>query len=259
MKSLTQWDTRENDGSGTPKAFARGSELQMLRERLAKRQSFLLHGPAGAGKTLLLSVVCPEFCFVLYSPRNPAPLELYRNLATALLAAGDRAMTKMFPGGAAQVQTKSATAMKGIVRDVLQDSKYVLVLDHLLRPSHSLAASVRELKVTGSVPVLAVARSNHMEDAGFVAPLFADRRENLALRNFDRETATQFAQWCAAGEELAATNREAFLEKIVEYSEGNPGAMLEMIRMAKAAKYAHDGSIKISPLYIDYRLATVSR
>lgn len=259
MKSLTKWDSCASGGSGTPEIFARGPELDTLRQRLAKRQSFLLHGPAGAGKTLLLSTVCPEFSLVLYSPRNAAPQELYRNLAMALLAAEDSAMTRMFPDGVAQMQKKSATAMKGIVRDVLQDSQYVLVLDHLLRPSQSLAGCVRELKVNCSVPVVAVARSNHMEDAGFVAPLFADRRENLALRNFDRETATQFALCCAAREELAAVNREAFLEKIAEYSEGNPGAMLEMIRMAKAAKYVRDGNIKISPLYIDYKLATVSR
>lgn len=157
------------------------------------------------------------------------------------------------------MQNKSATAMKGIVRDVLRDSGYVLVLDHLVRPSQSLAACVRELKVYGSVPVIAVARSSHMEDAGFVAPLFGDRCERFALRNFDREAAKQFAQWCVEKEELTATNREAFLEKIVEYSEGNPGAMSKMVQMAKAAKYVHDGNIKLSPLYIDYKLATVGR
>ena len=54
-------------------------------------------------------------------------------------------------------------------------------------------------------------------------------------------------------------NREAFLNKIVELSDGNPGAIEQMIAMAGATKYVHDGNIKISPLYIDYKLAMVSR
>ncbi len=253
-------DSRSEAGRPAPPGtFARDSELSALRERLAKRQSFLLHGPAGVGKTLLLSAVCRECSFVVYSPQNATPQELYRNLASALLAAGDPAMTAILPGGAAQVHEKSAVAMKGIMRDVLQNSRCILVLDHLSRPSQALAAAVRELKVNCSVPVVAVARSNHMEDAGFVAPLFPDRRENLALRNFDRETAAQFARWSAAKQGLAAVNREAFLNKIVELSDGNPGAIEQMIAMAGATKYVHDGNIKISPLYIDYKLAMVSR
>ena len=35
--------------------------------------------------------------------------------------------------------------------------------------------------------------------------------------------------------------------------------MLQMIRMAKAPKYAHENQIKITPLYIDYRIAMVSQ
>lgn len=256
MTSPAKWDF---DGSGTSPVFARGLELDMLRDRLARRRSFLLHGPPGVGKTLMLSALCPDFAFVLYSPRNGTPQELHRGMAAALLAAADPAMSKIFPNGVAQVQKKSAIALKGIVRDVLRDSGYVLLVDHLARPSQSLAACVRDFKVNCSIPVVAVARSHHMEDAGFVAPLFSDRRENMTLQNFDRETAAQFARWSAGREELTATNREEFLKKVVEYSAGNPGAMLEMVRMAKAAKYICGGIIKMSPLYIDFKLATVSR
>ena len=32
-----------------------------------------------------------------------------------------------------------------------------------------------------------------------------------------------------------------------------------MIRMATAPKYSHDDQIKITPLYIDYKIAMVSR
>jgi hypothetical protein len=98
-----------------------------------------------------------------------------------------------------------------------------------------------------------------MEDAGFVLPLFPDRAERFALRNFDAEIARRFAAACGEREGLTAENLGQFLDRVVEYSDGNPGAMIQMIRMAKAPKYSHQNRIKIAPLYIDYRIAMVSQ
>jgi hypothetical protein len=239
--------------------FARQAELAALREHLAARKSLLLHGPAGVGKTLLLSVIYPEFRAVLYCPQNATPQEIYRNLAAALLASGNQTLARTFPGGMVEAQKKTAVALRGIVRGILNDSNYVIVLDHLVRPSQSVAASIRELKVNCSVPVVAVSRSQHMEDAGFVLPLFPERREKLALRNFDRKTAAEFAARCAQWQGLAAANLQQFLDAIVDYSDGNPGAIQQMVSLAQQPKYAHGDSVKIAPLYIDYKLTTVNR
>jgi hypothetical protein len=243
----------------TPSVFARQAELATLREHLAARRSLLLHGEAGAGKTLLLSVLRPELPSVLYSPQNGTPQQLYRNLLAALMASGNQELAGIFPGGMQDAQRKTAVAVRGIVREILNNSKYVIVLDHLARPSQSLAASIRELKVNCSVPVVAVSRSQHMEDAGFVLQLFPERREKLALRNFDRKTAAEFATRCAQGQGLAAANLQQFLDAIVDHSDGNPGAIQQMVSLATQPKYAHGDSIKIAPLYIDYKLTTVTR
>jgi hypothetical protein len=45
-----------------------------------------------------------------------------------------------------------------------------------------------------------------------------------------------------------------FLEKVLEYSDGNPGAILALIEMASYPKYRSDEHIKIIPLYIDFRM-----
>jgi hypothetical protein len=239
--------------------FGREEEVEQLRKHCLARRSFLFHGPAGVGKTLLLRLVFPEFVDVLFSPQNPTPQSLYRNLAESLLVLEHPVLTKSCPRGTESLQAKNATSVKGLVRDALYNSKCLVILDHLVRPSQALAASIRELMLNWSVPVVAVSRSAHMEDAGFVLPLFPDRAERFALRNFDPQIARCFAAACAEREGLTAENVEQFLDKVVEYSDGNPGAVLQMIHMAKAPKYSHENQIKITPLYIDYRIERVSQ
>ena len=241
------------------KPFLREEQLQCLRGRLQARQSFLFHGPAGVGKTLLLEHAIAGSKGVLYSAQNPSPQVLYRNLANALLAAKNSRLSSSCVNKAASLQEKTFIAIKGLVHDAIRDSHLVVVLDHLARPSHSLASCVRDLMTGLGVAVVAVARSIHMEDAGYVLPLYPDRSERLALRNFDPQIARRFAAAVAQNEGLTAENLGQFLDRVVEYSAGNPGAILQMTRMAKAPKYAHDGQIKITPLYLDYRIATVTQ
>jgi hypothetical protein len=59
-------------------------------------------------------------------------------------------------------------------------------------------------------------------------------------------------------EGLEAENLAQFTEKVAEYSDGNPGAMLSMIRLAQDPRYFYEHQIKITPLYIDYKIAMVS-
>jgi hypothetical protein len=56
--------------------------------------------------------------------------------------------------------------------------------------------------------LIAVARSAHMEDVGFFFPMFSDRSEKYALRNFDSDTAREFAVRTAQEMHLNAANRD---------------------------------------------------
>ncbi len=259
IKTLATLESSGSRPAGQTAIAYRSIELEELRARVAARRSFLFHGPMGVGKTLLLSAACSEFPAVLWSAQTQTPQALHKNLAKALWIVRDPTIIRACPAGVSDFRSKSAVALKGLVREALRNSGYLVILDHLVRPSQSLAASVREVMTDCSVPVVAVSRSDHMEDAGFVLRMFPDRSDRYTLRNFDSDKSKLFSAWCAENEGLAFENLAQFLDNMVAYSEGNPGAIMHMIRMAKSPKYSRDGQIKGAPLYIDFKLAMVNQ
>jgi hypothetical protein len=233
--------------------FDREDERHAIRQRLAKRRPFLIHGPTGVGKTLLLRSLLPEFPSVLYCEDSATTHVVFRSLANSLLRLRNSRAKTAFRNEEA-IKSKSAVSLKGIVMDALNEGQYSIVLDHLGHPSHSFAAVVREIMSWGSTPVNAVARSGHMEDTGFLQPLYSDRSERYEIRNFEKSLAEQFAREVVRRTNLTASNMNEFLDKILQFSEGNPGAIVALVETAKHPKYRSEEHIKISPLYIDFRM-----
>jgi hypothetical protein len=191
---------------------------------------------------------------VLYCPEAASPLVVFQSLALALLASRDRFVRSCFRNPRV-VNTKSAISLRGIVLDAVRRGTYLVVLDHLRGPAAALSADARDLMFYGGTPVVAVSRSVHMEDLGFLTPVFALRSERMRLGNFTCAQATQFAEEVARRTHLKATNLPEFIERVVDLGQGSPGAIVRMLEMALRPKYRLDGYVKTSPLYIDFRLA----
>jgi len=232
--------------------FGRADELELLRKRLASRKSTLVYGPSGVGKTLLLQQIVPDFGHVLYCPASSSPQAVCRCLAELLATGHDATLVRRGKGELDGLAGKSFVSLKGILSSALRAENYLVVLDHLNRPSPALGALIGEFMLSCATPVIAVARSVHMEDAGSVSPLLPDRSERLAIRNFDSDTAKTFALELCEQQQLTGENLSSVLDSLVKSSEGNPGAIRRMIAMAKQAKYRNEDHIKWSPLYIDF-------
>ncbi|HXY14566.1 MAG TPA: ATP-binding protein [Terriglobales bacterium] len=234
--------------------YGRDLELAQLRALLACRNSFLLFGAAGVGKTLLVSRLLAEVDDALYCEEATGGLFVFREiLAQLLFKENAYAIRACRARGSNVLARKSAVAVRGIVARALRESNYWLVLDHVKSPSQAFAAAIHEICSTNT-SLLVVARSAHMEDVGFLLPMFCERSARYELRNFDSSTARQFAEGVARELQLQAANQEDVIEKVLRYSKGNPGAIRAMLEMALNPRYVAQQHIKFSPLYIDFRL-----
>ena len=234
--------------------FDRAEELESLRSRLEKRRAFLLHGPAGVGKSLLLRQAAGGVPSVLCCQDSRSPLLVFRSLAGALIKAGSEYVrSRLGPSP----EKATAVSTKGVVVEALRRGRYTVVLDRLPFTSQSFAAALREIIGWAATPVVCVARSHHMEDVGFVLNLYPGRADCFELCNFAPETALEFAQRTVAESGLTAGNLPEFLDRVVDLSGGNPGAILSMVKMAMQPKYRSEEHIKITPLYVDFRMSAI--
>ena len=236
--------------------YGRDAELEQLRQLVFRRRSFLLHGSAGVGKTLLLKHLAGEVPGMVYCDESSSSQTVFRNLATGLFARKNRHVLQACgTSGLNAIKDKSAVSIRGIVTKALREGSHWIVLDHLETPSQSFAAGLKDVSSWTATPLIAVARSAHMEDVGFLLPMFSDRSDKYALRNFDLDTAREFAVRTAQDMQLSAANRDEAIERIVRYSKGSPGAIIAMLQMAASPKYLTQQHVKLSPLYIDFRLS----
>jgi len=113
---------------------------------------------------------------------------------------------------------------------------------------------VKDLFYYGRTPVMFAARSQHMEDVGALRSLCANKSERLEVKNWPPQIALEFAHRNAESSQLRASNLETALQSLVEWSDGNPGAILHMLRMARLPLYRAGDQIKTHILYVDYRM-----
>jgi hypothetical protein len=226
----------------------REEELDRLRNQAKIRKSILAFGPEGVGKSRLLQTFVEGQPLALYVAQMRSPREFLLGLLHALHSADERIR---IPGN---IGALSSSSLKGIVNRALDTRPFLMVLDHLDAPSRVVTGMIKDLHYYGRTPVIFASRSPHMEDIGALRPLCASKSERLELKNLPPQIAVEFAQREADKIELWASNLGSILHSLVEWSDGNPGAILHMLKMAQLPQYRTDDQIKSHILYVDYRM-----
>lgn len=227
----------------------RTEEMARLQAQIQRRKSILIFGPEAVGKTRLLGKFVEAQPLALHVPRVDSPRELLLSLLSELRRLKKPGVT--LPGAAASLSTKS---IKGIVQRALEQYPFVLALDHLEAPSRVVTSLIKDLNYFDRTPLVFVARTPHMEDIGTLRPMCAGRSERLEMKEFPPAVALEFARREAIRSELPFSNLEGLLHSLVEWSHGNPGSIIRMLRMARLPRYHCGDQIKVHILYLDYRM-----
>ena len=241
------------DGNIEPRLFfaavERTEEMARLQAQAEKRKSFLIFGPEAVGKTRLLQAFVRTQPFALTVPRVESPREMMLTLVAEI-----RRLDKPgvhFPANYPSMTTKS---LKGLVQRELEQYPFLLVLDHIASPSRVVTGLIKDLNYFDRTPVFFVARTPHMEDIGALQPMCARSSERLELKEFAPPIALEFARWEARKTDLWASNLDEVLRVFADSSKGNPGAIVQMVKMAHFTRYRVGDQIKSHVLYLDYRM-----
>jgi hypothetical protein len=227
----------------------RSEELARLKAQAQKRKSMLIFGPEAIGKTRLLEEFLKSQPLALHVARVQSPREMLLTLIEELHRQARPGIT--LPSNPATLTTSS---LKGVVQRALDKCPFLLVLDHLDGPSRVVTGLIKDLNYFNRTPVFFVSRTPHMEDIGALQPMCAGKAERVELKEFIPPIAREFARREASRTGLWASNLDHVLHSLVEWSNGNPGSIVHMLKMAHFPRYYAGDQIKVHVLYLDYRM-----
>ena len=230
-------------------AVERTEEMARLEAQAAKRKSLLIYGPEAIGKTRLLRAFLKTQPLALFVPRVESPREVLLTLLAELRRLGTRGVN--LPVNA---ESLSSSGLKGVVQRALDVHPFSLALDQINGPSRVVTGLIKDLNYFDRTPVIFVARTPHMEDIGALQPMCAGRSERLELKDLAPAIALEFARWEARKTALWASNLDEVLRLFAGSSKGNPGVIVQMVKMAQFPRYRAGDQIKAHVLYLDYRM-----
>jgi hypothetical protein len=241
--------TKNEHASDYVVTVERLDEMAHLQARAEAKKSMLVFGVEGVGKSRLLQAFAKTQAAAVYVSRTNSSRDLMLTLMTGL-----RDISNTSARLPKSPQTLTTSSLKGVVLRMLDKIPCILVLDHLEGPSRVISRMIKEMNYYDRTPVFFAARTPHMEDIGALQPLCADRSERVELKNFPPAIALEFVRHEAEKTSLWASNLEETLRSIAEYSEGNAGGILHMLKMAHLPQYRIGDQVKTHVLYLDYRM-----
>jgi hypothetical protein len=248
----------------------RESEARRLTQALRERKSLVICGPAGIGKTALVSQVINHLptdmaacCLYLRSMKDLPDLlrQLIRllhdlkdsNLRHQLRVEGISVLTFE-----AWLKQRSSSQMRGTLYRTVEQGDYRIFLDHLPPLTHGVARVIKELFWMRNTPVYLLVRDEieqHLYQ--FYSFFYWGDRERLVLQPLPAHAAAELLECCIERFGLSELDLSDFREEALELSKRVPGAIVKMCALAANPRYQYGSRIKVKSVYIDYLMNTV--
>lgn len=225
----------EDDGCAVPLVGRRG-ELEALVSALKSRQSRLVTGPPGIGKTRILAEALagehgPQV--VLRAPRT------LHDLLEQLAAILPCRMAGRAP----------SSVLKAAVLPALRAEPRAILLDDANDCDPRMYRFLQAVYHTPGSCLIATARSRG--SLGQLRKLLWDPREEVCLKPLSRAEAGLLFDGAAAEYKLGALELDEFWKRTLASARGNPGQIVAMCRLAARPEYQAGRHIKFLPVRMD--------
>lgn len=235
--------------------IGRALEQHRLINAFRSRESLLITGPAGSGKTTLIDAALKDVHPNRDIIRLTYSSNLHRfliDLARGLLTTGrddfgQRA--RAGPDTERWLAQQTSVHLKGLLWNSLESEPAILILDGVDGASFPMYRFVQRLYFAPGLAMIASARGP--ASLGALSRLFWDPRRILQLRPLNHAESEQLFTFAVRYFGLEHLDLDDFREKLLEAAVGNPGQIVEMCRMASNPVYLSGKHIKFAPLRID--------
>jgi hypothetical protein len=249
--------------SWEPPFLGRKVELSRLRDCFARRESLLIAGPAGVGKTALVMEVLKDLPpAVARSTISLSRVEglqpLLRTLLCRFYKVRDSTLHSQLHAEGVREGTFRAwlnslhtSRLKGAAYRSAENGQYRIVLDHTPPLTHAVTKVVKELVQMRGTPVLLLARGPSESQLGRAADLYWSDCQHLGLGPPPDRALRELLEWCICRFSLARLNLAGFREDMIRLSGGIPGALIKMCALAAEPRYQFGSQVKTKLVHID--------
>lgn len=245
----------------------REAESLRLRRALLNRDSLLVSGPRGSGKTALISSTLRGLdddlarrCFYLSGAKGLQ--DFLRRLVSQLREAEDPTLAAQLRAEAVRpenfknwLRAQPSSRLKGALYRSAGSGKYRIFLDHVPPLTHAMAKVVKELVRMRETPVYLAARGDDERAVGHVADLYWNPVARLELRRLPEAAARDLLEHGIREYRLEKFDLDEFRAAVLHLSGRLPGAILDMCALAADLRYRYGNRIKTRLVHIDCRMA----
>jgi hypothetical protein len=243
--------------------FNREAEAARLLAAIKERQSLLISGPAGIGKTRLIAEVIKslpreqsESCIYLAAVAGlrPTLTGLLRNL----WAREDPTLRRQmradgFRSGdfKAWLKAQPSSHLKGTLYRSVERRSYWIFLDQVSVMTPPVAKVIRELVRMRDTPVYLVVRDLKATDAGHLLNLYWSEKHRVCLGPLPGTAARELLDSCVAHFGLSRLELSVFRPEVLRLSGRVPGAIVQMCALAAKPHYQSGLRPKTRLLHLD--------
>jgi len=226
--------------------IAREKECAIITNFINQRQSIIIFGPEGVGKTAVLNEVLTSFPGL-----NKIISQESKTLKESLL---NFMASASF--GKKIVNKANILALKKLFYEILAKNKpEYIIFDHIERVEPKFY-SFFEYLIEAKIPLIVLSRGLGKKEIGHLR-MSSFNFEKIEISNFDRPNTDIIIGYFIKEFGIKITKEADFKKEIFHFSKGNPKIIKGLCFLARDVKYQKSGGLDVKLMNLDRRIGEV--